>query len=153
MSILLFSTLHLRAQGIIYECVDGARSGQRQNAKSIPLCKKVESPITGNSNRAAIAHAATPAEAFTSPADFPRIGEATQKARDSDRKQILLDELHSEDKKLSRLLREYNNGVPERLGDEKGQMQYQERTLALKDEVVRSGKNVEAIKRELSKLN
>lgn len=153
MSILLFSTFNLSAQGIIYECVEGAKSGQRDNAKSLTLCKKVDAPTIGNANRTAATTTAKPAQNFTSPSDFPRVGEATQKARDSDRKQILLDELHAEDKKLNSLLREYNNGVPERRADEKNHAQYQERSLALKDEVARTGKNVEALKRELAKLN
>jgi len=39
----------------------------------------------------------------SSPADFPKVDDSTQKARDSDRKQILQDELKAEQKKLDDL--------------------------------------------------
>jgi hypothetical protein len=154
MPILFFSAFNLAAQGVIYECAESPKRGKGENANSLTLCKKVESANASKANAAATAtNTARPVSTITSPNDFPRISEATQKARDSDRKQILLDELHSEEKKLSNLLREYNSGAPERRGEEKNYKQYEERTLALKDEAARTGKNVEALKRELAKLN
>lgn len=153
MLMLFFSAFNLGAQGIIYECAEAAKRGTRENAKPLTLCKQVDSRGASNANAAGVTKTARPVSVATSPADFPRVSETTQKARDSDRKQILLDELNAEDKKLSNLLREYNNGAPPRRGDEKSHKQYEERTLALKDEVARTGKNVEALNRELAKLN
>jgi hypothetical protein len=147
LSILLCSTVNLAAQGVIYEC-----SGGRANA--IPLCKKTDSSNAGNGySAAAAAKPARTLSSLTSPGDFPRVSENAQKARDSDRKQILLDELHAEDRKLNSLIREYNNGAPERRAEEKNTQQYEQRTFALKEDVARTGKNVEALKRELAKLN
>lgn len=78
--------------------------------------------------------------------------ESTQKARDSDRKQILQDELKTEEQKLAALKKDYNNGEPERRGDERNYAKYQERTNMMKDDISRTEKNIEALKRELSNL-
>jgi len=91
-------------------------------------------------------------KAASSPADFPKVDDSTQKARDSDRKQILQDELKSEQKKLDDLKKDYNNGEPERLGSERNFAKYQERTSGMKDDIARSTKNIEALQRELSNL-
>ena len=79
--------------------------------------------------------------------------DATQKRRDSDRKKILSDELAAEQKKLNDLNTEYKNGEPDRLGDERNNAKYQERTSSLKDDVARTQKNIEALQREISKTN
>lgn len=147
---LFFVVCNVAAQGIIYEC---AGSGKPESSKSVTRCTKLESPNTSKAAAAAVTNTARSTSTSISPSDFPRVSEATQKARDSDRKQILLDELQAEDRKLNALMREYNNGVPERRADEKNFATYQERTAALKDDVMRTGKNVEALKRELAKVN
>ncbi|MBS0309599.1 MAG: DUF4124 domain-containing protein, partial [Proteobacteria bacterium] len=46
--------------------------------------------------------------------------------------------------------KEYNNGEPERRGEPAAK--YQERVASLKDDVNRSEKNVEALRRELGNL-
>jgi predicted RNase H-like nuclease (RuvC/YqgF family) len=48
--------------------------------------------------------------------------------------------------------REYNNGEPERRGDERNYAKYQERVASLKDSISRSEKNVEALRREISNI-
>jgi len=74
------------------------------------------------------------------------------KTRDTDRKQILLDEMKTEEQKLAGLKSEFNNGEPERRGDERNFAKYQERTSAMKEDMDRSEKNIEALKREISNL-
>jgi len=64
----------------------------------------------------------------------------------------LLDEMKTEEQKLADIRREYNNGEPERRGDERNYAKYQERSAALKDDLARTEKNVEALKRELGNL-
>jgi predicted RNase H-like nuclease (RuvC/YqgF family) len=87
-----------------------------------------------------------------SPSDFPRVDSGTQKARDNDRMQILLDEMKSEEQKLAALKKDFNNGEPERHGDERNYAKYQERVAAMKDDIGRSEKNIEALKREINNL-
>ena len=67
--------------------------------------------------------------------DIASLTEGTQKARDSDRKQILQDELKTEEQKLADLKKEYNNGEPERRGDERNFAKYQERTTMMKENI------------------
>jgi len=50
------------------------------------------------------------------------------------------------------LKREYNNGEPERLGNERNYQKYLDRTAELKSGVARKESDIAAIKRELTKL-
>ncbi len=77
---------------------------------------------------------------------------AEQKSRDSDRRRILEDELKSAEGKLADLKKEFNNGEPERRGDERNFAKYQERTTQLKADVVRAEADVNALKREIGNL-
>jgi septal ring factor EnvC (AmiA/AmiB activator) len=94
--------------------------------------------------------AASPA---VSPASFPRVDSVTQRARDDDRREILGDELRAEEQKLAALRRDFNNGEPERQGNEKNYAKYQERVAQMRDDISRSEKNIEALKRELAALH
>lgn len=81
-----------------------------------------------------------------------RIDPAEQRARDSDRKQILVAELKKEEQALAVLQTEYNNGEPERRGDEKNYQKYLDRVAELKAGLARKESDVAALKRELAKL-
>ncbi len=83
---------------------------------------------------------------------FPRIDSQVQKRRDQDRMQILLDEIKAEETKLADLRKEYQNGEPERQGNERNFAKYQERVALMKDEITRTEKNIEALKREIGNL-
>jgi predicted RNase H-like nuclease (RuvC/YqgF family) len=89
------------------------------------------------------------AKQTSSPSDFPKVDGGTQKARDSDRRQILQDEMKSEEQKLTSIKKEFNNGEPERQGDERNYAKYQERVANLKENLDRTEKNIEALKREI----
>ena len=86
------------------------------------------------------------------PPAYPSVDSAEQRARDADRRGILEEELRSEQQKLADLRREFNNGEPERRGDERNYAKYQERVAALRDGISRSEKNVEALKREIANI-
>ena len=81
-----------------------------------------------------------------------KIDPADQRARDSDARRILESELKREEDRLASLQTEYNNGEPERRGDEKNYQKYQERTADLKAQIDRKTSDIAAIKRELAKL-
>jgi hypothetical protein len=140
------------AQAEVYLCIDQHGNREYKNIGITKGCKKVDLPgmTTIPSPRKTVQTAS--AKPVATPVDFPRVDDSVQKARDNDRRQILLDEMKNEEQKLSGLRREYNNGEPERRGDERNYAKYQERTAALKDDVTRSEKNVEALKRELANL-
>jgi len=83
---------------------------------------------------------------------FPRVDSIIQKRRDQDRMQILLEEVRNEEEKLTGLKKEYQNGEPERLGSERNYAKYLERVASLKEDVLRTEKNIEALKREIGNL-
>lgn len=140
-----------RADGQIYLCEDASGHKELTDTKKAGNCRSLDLPgaITAPPKRPAAA-AAKPATA--TPADFPKVDNAAQKARDADRRQILEDELASEEKKLADLRREYNNGEPERQGNERNYAKYQERVAQMKDDLSRAEKNVEALKREIANI-
>jgi hypothetical protein len=74
-----------------------------------------------------------------------------QKARDSDARKILQDELAKAQAQLDALQKEYNNGQPERRGDEKNYQRYLDRTADLKAQIARTESDISAITRELAK--
>jgi universal stress protein E len=76
----------------------------------------------------------------------------TQRVRDTDRRRVLEDELRSEEDRLARLKAEFNNGEPERRGDERNFALYAERVQRLREDVARSESNVSALRRELALL-
>lgn len=93
-----------------------------------------------------------PTAPAASPTGAPRVDPAEQRARDSDRKQILADELKKEEASLAALQAEYNNGEPERQGGEKNYQKYLDRTAELKAAIARKENDIAALKRELAKL-
>jgi hypothetical protein len=149
---LSFVVLSAHAQGEVYLCVDNAGNREYKNTGPVTHCKRVDMPGVTTIPTQMPKKPQTTAKSATSPSDFPRVDDSTQKARDSDRKQILQEEMKTEEKKLADLRAEYNNGEPERRGDERNYAKYQTRTAALKDDIARSEKNVEALKRELGNL-
>ncbi len=90
--------------------------------------------------------------AATSPDGFPKVDPAAQRTRDSDRRRILEDELKKEEGHLAEVKKEYNNGEPERLGDERNYQKYLDRVQRLKDDIQRTEGNLSSIRRELGAL-
>jgi hypothetical protein len=85
--------------------------------------------------------------------DQPRVDPAQQRARDSDAKAILEAELKRAEARVLDLQREYNNGNPERKGDEaRNHGKYVERVSELKAALLRAEADVIGIRRELQRL-
>jgi hypothetical protein len=85
------------------------------------------------------------------PADS-RVDPAEQRARDSDARRILSDELRREEERLAAMQREFNNGEPERRGDERNYQKYLDRVGEMKSAIARKEADIAAIRRELAKL-
>lgn len=103
---------------------------------------------------AATASGGAPSSGSARPAGAPdmRVDPAQQRARDSDARRILESELAREESALAVLRKDYNNGEPERRGDERNFARYQERVAEMKAAIARKEADVAAIRRELSKL-
>lgn len=81
-----------------------------------------------------------------------RVDPAAQRQRDSDARKILEAELAREEARLADMKREFNNGEPERRGEERNFAKYQERVADMKAAIARKESDIAAIKRELAKL-
>ena len=81
-----------------------------------------------------------------------RVEPAAQRQRDSDARRILDDELRREEDRLAQQKREFNNGEPERRGDERNFQNYLDRVAQMKAALARTESDIAALKRELAKL-
>ena len=87
-----------------------------------------------------------------SAASGARIDPVAQRARDSDARRILENELKTEEDKLADMQKEYNGGQPERRGDEKNFQKYTDRVADMTAALARKQADIAAIRRELQKL-
>ena len=81
-----------------------------------------------------------------------RVDPAAQRQRDNDARRILDDELRREEDRLAQQKREFNNGEPERRGDERNFQNYLDRVAQMKAALARTESDIAALKRELAKL-
>lgn len=90
----------------------------------------------------------------TSPSSAARIDANEQKARDSEARAILEAELKKAEARREELLKEYNNGEPEKLGPEhKNYQKYLDRVAELKASIARNEEDIAGIKRELARAS
>ena len=121
-------------------------------------CRTIEgAPISVVQSRRPVAAAAPTVASGASGAAAARPSEtrvdaAAQKARDTDSRRILENELRKEEDALASLKREFNNGEPERRGDERNFAKYQERVAEMRAAITRKEADIAALKRELAKL-
>jgi len=114
-------------------------------------CKTLEgAPITVIQSQVPRGNAARPTGASSGQGD--KVGADDQKARDSDAKRILEAELKKEEDALAALRKEFNEGQPERRGDERNYQKYLDRVEELKAALTRKEADVAALRRELSKF-
>jgi len=155
LALLLLASVAAQAQGDsgpVYRCPGNPESYTNmltpQQAKDRG-CRTIEgSPITiVQTRRPAPAAASAPR-----PADS-RVDPSEQRARDSDARRILQEELQREEQRLAELRKEYADGQPERRGDERNYQKYLDRVAALKAQIERKEEDIAAIRRELSKVS
>lgn len=148
------------AQSAVYRCEGESGAPTYQNAPGGKNCRRLDMqslttipappPRAAQAGARSAGAASATATASSSPSAFPKVDGATQKSRDSDRRRILEDELRREEGKLDSLRAEFNNGEPERRGDERNFQKYTDRVAAMRDEITRSELNVSSLKRELA---
>lgn len=152
------------AQNVVYRCPDNNFTNAiSEKTASERGCKPVDGQITiissGSTGGSKSAGSSSPrksdAGGRVEPAKVSggeKVASIEQKSRDSDARRILESELKAEQEKLSVLLKEYNDGQPERRGDEKNAQKYQDRIADMKASITRIEGNISALKRELNKL-
>ena len=83
-----------------------------------------------------------------------RVDTAEQKSRDSDARLILQSELSKAEARQAELLKEYNNGAPEKRGDEaRNYQKYLDRVAELKNSLARNESDMAGIRRELGRAS
>lgn len=146
--ILCFLSASTLAQGV-YVCVQPNGTREYRNTGDTRGCRRLDLESISTIPAPPVQQQAK--AAVTDPS-FPRIDSQIQKRRDQDRLQILLEEVRAEESRLAELRRDYQNGEPERLGSERNYAKYQERVAQMKDDIQRTEKNIEALRREIGQL-
>jgi hypothetical protein len=164
----LLLALPIAAAAQIYRCE--APNGVVEYSNAAPSgnrnCKPIDLPPVTTIPAPKLPPSATPpAVAGTAPrtappsgepgataATFPKVDAAAQRSRDTDRRRILEAELRKEEAKLVELREEFNNGEPERRGDERNYQKYLDRVQRLRDDIGRSESTVSALRRELASI-
>ena len=137
------------AQGV-YLCTQPNGTREYRNTGDARGCRKLELEAISTIPSTSSSSSQAKLDAPGSP--FPKIDSQVQKRRDQDRMQILLDEVRTEEGKLAELKKEFQNGEPERQGSERNYAKYQDRVAMMKEEMQRTEKNIEALRREISQL-
>lgn len=91
--------------------------------------------------------------AARSPAGSPKVDGSEQKARDGEARLVLESELRKAQDRQAELLKDYNNGEPEKQGSEsKNYQKYLDRVADMKAQIARNQSDIDGIQRELSRL-
>jgi hypothetical protein len=146
------SAAFAQGDGAVYRCKDpNGTTMFTNNPGNAKNCEKVQiqavSTIPAPKVPAARNGSAT---ATPTPANFPRVDTAQQKARDEGRRDLLEEELAKTEAKCATLKKEFNNGEPERQGNERNFVKYQERVAKMKEDVARCDADVVALKKEIA---
>ena len=119
-------------------------------------CKTLEgTPITviqSSVPKAASSGARSSGSASSSSSAENKVASDEQKVRDTDARRILDAELRKEEASLEALKKEFNNGQPERRGDERNYQKYQDRVNEMKAALTRKEADLASLRRELSKF-
>jgi hypothetical protein len=151
---LLGLCLGAQAQDRIYRCgneyTNTVPQGQEKG------CKLVEggnvTVVQGHRPAKAVAPKAA-ASGNPAPVAGARVDQADQKARDSDARLVLQSELKKAEARQLELTKEYNNGEPEKRGDEvRNNQKYLDRVAELKANLARNESDIAGIRRELARL-
>ncbi|MFN8893164.1 MAG: hypothetical protein ACK5Y8_05270 [Betaproteobacteria bacterium] len=128
-----------------------SRNCRTIDGASVTVVQAPRRPAQAPASAAAPGAAPGAAPAARPPGDT-RIDPAAQRARDADARRILQEELQREEQRLAQLRAEFNNGEPERRGDERNFARYQERVAEMRAAIQRKEADIAALRRELGKL-
>ncbi len=146
-TLLLVLALPASAQ-TIYRCTDPNGGTLISNTRVDKSCKAVALPP--DSSLPAPRARPSGAAANPSPAGFPKVPEDAQKARDTDRKRILEQELAGEQRSLDQAQRELAD--QESLRGRDASASALDRVQPYRDRVAQHERNIVAIQKELSGL-
>ena len=91
--------------------------------------------------------------AARAPAGSPRVEGVDQRARDGEARSVLESELKKAEARQAELLKDYNNGEPEKQGSEgRNYQKYLDRVADMKAEIARNESDIAGIRREINRL-
>jgi len=127
----------------IYKCIDANGGTLISNSRVDKNCKAIVSGPESSMPPPPKARSAG-AAANPSPTGFPRVQEDTQKARDTDRRHILDQELSGEQRSLEQARKD--------LSEQEALRGSAERIAPYRDRVAQHERNIQAIQKELGNL-
>jgi hypothetical protein len=159
LAILAAAATSATAQTAIFRCPGNVYTNSQSEAQA-KGCKLMEggnvTVVTGTRVSGAAATAGSGVKVVSAPSSVqtpaPKVDAGEQKARDSDAKAILESELRKAEARHAELLKEFNNGEPEKLGPEhRNHQKYLDRVAELKAGIERNEKDIAGLKRELGR--
>ena len=144
------------AQSPVYRCSGNVYTNDAAEARA-KGCKTMEggnvTVVQGtrvNTSATVKVSTAPPASAGSG----QRVDADEQRARDSDARGILEAELKKAEARQAELVKEYNNGEPEKMGPEhRNYQKYLDRVAELKASIARNENDIAGIKRELGRVS
>ena len=143
------------AHADIFKCIDEYGRTTYTNAKTDKACKALPNDLPVSS----VPSSAPAKKAAPTPASFPRVDGDTQRARDSDRRRILEQELATEQKSLDQAKKDLGEAEadPETFRTKSGGIgrnvaAYDAKVKPLQDKVGLHERNIEALKKEIGNL-
>jgi hypothetical protein len=144
------------AQTPVFRCAGNVYTNDATEARA-KGCKTLEggnvTVVQGTRvNTGATVKVATAPQAAAGPGQ--RVDADEQRARDSDARAILEAELKKAEARQEELVKEYNNGEPEKMGPEhRNYQKYLDRVAELKTSIARNESDIAGIKRELGRVS
>ncbi|PKO57525.1 MAG: DUF4124 domain-containing protein [Betaproteobacteria bacterium HGW-Betaproteobacteria-19] len=136
------------AHAQVYKCVDA--NGKTTYTNDRTLARGCQ-PLASDQSVSSVP-APRPSAAQPSPSSFPRVTQDSQRARDDTRRQVLEQELATEEAALTEARKALEEQESIRLGGERNYQKMIERLQPFKDKVELHQRNLEALRRELSSL-
>jgi hypothetical protein len=160
-ALVLVANSHAQGQGRIYRCGNSyTNDGAEARTKN---CKLVEggyitvvegTRVQGASGSGGANGGSTKVATAAPSSAGTRVDSADQKARDSDARQILESELKKAESRQGELVKEYNNGEPDKQGAEgRNYQKYLDRVAELKASIARNQSDIAGLKRELDRVS
>lgn len=134
------------AQGRIYRCGN-------EYTNTVSEAQAKDCKLVSGGNVTVVPAFRPPARTTSSGQPGTRVDASEQRAKDADSRYILESELKKAEARQAELLREYNNGEPEKMAPEtRNHQKYLDRVAELKTSISRNESDIAGIRRELERL-
>lgn len=146
----LFASASTLAHAEVYKCIDASGRVTYTNDHTLARnCVRLQSDQAVSSVPAPTSR---PAAGAAPAAAFPRVNPADQRARDDTRRQVLENELSTEENALAAAEKALAEQEAVRFGGERNYQKVLDRLQPFKDKVELHKRNIEALRREISAL-